>query len=240
MSKSILSFALCSVLLAISMHGRSQKTIMDPNAQVRQVGAFEAINISGAFDVILSQSNETVVVVSASEPSIRDLITTEVKGNTLYLGYKKSNFNFRSNRKLKAYISVPNITLIDLAGASEMRVDGVLKMENLSINLSGASDFTGTIESKDLKLSSSGSSDFKLSGMVDNLKLLVSGSSDISAFGLTANYCDITVSGSSAIEITVEKEMMVSISGSSDITYQGNGVITKQNLSGKSTITKKD
>jgi hypothetical protein len=240
MSNSGLLRVLCFAFLAISIQGWSQKTIMDPNAQVRQVGAFEAINVSGAFDVILSQSNETVVVVSASEPAIRDLITTEVKGNTLYLGYKKSNFNFRSNRKLKAYISVPNITLIDLQGASEMRVDGVLKMESLYINLSGSCDFTGTIESKDLKLSSSGSSDYKLSGLVETMKLLVSGSSDVSAFGLTVNYCDITVSGSSAIEITVEKEMMVSISGSSDITYQGNGVITKQNLSGKSSIRKKD
>lgn len=239
---SILRSALLIVFLSFCIYNSSngQKAIVDPNAQVRTVENFEAISISGAFDVILSQGDETVVVVSASDVSIRDLITTEVRGNTLYLGFKKSNFDFRSNRRLKAYISFPDLKNLEMGGSGDIRIDGVLKLESLGVNISGSSDFYGTIEAKNLKLSSSGSSDYKLSGRVDNVKILVSGSSDISAYGLITDYCDITCSGNSEIEITVEKELIVSVSGTSNIRYKGNGVITKQNLSGKSSIQKKD
>lgn len=219
-----------------SLYG--QKTIVDPNAQVRSVDKFTAIAISGPFEIVLTQSTEQVVVVSASDPSVRDNITTEVKGNTLYIGYKKSSI--RMGRQLKAYVSVTELDRIELSGSTVLKMEGMLKVNRLLAKVSGSSDFLGGIQANELMLESSGSCDFKLLGLTNKLSILVSGSSDVKAFALQSNYCDITSSGNGNLEVTVNKELSITASGAGNIFYQGEGLLKKQNVSGIVTVKRKE
>jgi hypothetical protein len=234
-------FLFLSVLLLLGyVQGFSQKAIMDENAQVRQAGNFNAIVISSAFDVILTQSNETVVVVSAADVSKRDLIVTEVNNGTLVISLKKSNMDWRGNMKLRAYISVPDLNKIELNGASDLKLEGTFKTDDLEVKLSGASDMTGNVEATNLRLTSSGSSDFKMEGKAENLRINLSGSSDVKAFDLVSDYCDINCSGSSDVNITVNKELKVNISGSSNVSYKGTAIVRDMKTSGSSSLKKRD
>jgi hypothetical protein len=67
----------------------------------------------------------------------------------------------------------------------------------------------------------------------------LSGSSDLKAFDLSADYCDISASGASDVNITVNKELKVSASGASDVYYKGNGVIKEISSSGASDVKKR-
>ena len=237
--KQILLF-LAIILLLGFVPGFSQKAIMDENAQVRQVEKFNAIVVSSAFDVIVTQSNETVVVVSAADVSQRDLILTEVNNGTLVISLKKSNMDWRGNMKLRAYISVPDVNKIELNGASDLKLEGTFKTEDLEIRLTGASDMTGNVEATNLRLSSSGSSDFKIGGKAENLRINLSGSSDVKAFDMVSDYCDISGSGSSDVEITVNKELKVNISGASNVSYKGLAIVRDMKTSGSSSLQKRD
>lgn len=218
----------------------AQKTIVDANAQVRTVGSFNAINISHAFDVFLSQAPDYTVVVSASDESLRDLIVAEVRNGTLFIGLKKSNINWRGSNKLRAYISAPNLNRIELSGASDLNIENLFKCCDLELKISGSSDFAGAIEATNIRLNSSGSSDFKLTGKAENLKIILSGSSDVKAFGFAADFCDINCSGTSDVEITVNKELSVNVSGASNVSYKGTAVIRDLHTSGSSNLRKKD
>src|SRR5689334_20592953 len=93
----LLSFSLIGICFG-------QKTINDPNVEVRNASGFHAVEVSGGIDLYLSKGEE-VVAVSAKEKSIRDHIHVEVKNGVLKIWYDwKDRFNF-SNKNLKAYVS---------------------------------------------------------------------------------------------------------------------------------------
>ena len=87
-------------------------TVKDPMAVRRKVGSFNALQVEGAIDVYLTQSDETAVAVSASSEEFRDAIVTEVRGNTLFISFKyKSAWYNNVNPKIKAYVSVARLEI---------------------------------------------------------------------------------------------------------------------------------
>lgn len=218
----------------------AQKTIIDEHAQRRSVGTFTAIHVSSAFDVFLSQSPEYAVVISASDATTRDQIVTEVKGGTLFISLKKSNFDWKGSRKLRAYISAPDINKIELSGSTDLSIENSFKADDLEVRLSGSSDFKGNVVCKNLRVSSSGSSDYRMSGSTETLRVNLSGSSDMKSFGLSADYCDISCSGTSDVEITVNKELKVNLTGASDVNYKGQAIVREMKTSGSSSLKKRD
>ncbi|HKB43800.1 MAG TPA: DUF2807 domain-containing protein, partial [Chitinophagaceae bacterium] len=126
----------------------AQKTVNDPNAQKRNVSGYHAIEVSGGIDLYLSQGEEAVAV-SASETKYRDRIKTEVKNGILKIWYEnKNNLNldWGSNRKMKAYVSFKNLDNLEGSGGSDISVEGAIKVNTLSLNVSGGSDFEGKVE----------------------------------------------------------------------------------------------
>lgn len=225
------------VLLQLGwMQGIGQKTINDPNAASRSVGQFNAIVVSSSIDLYLSQSNTPAVAVSASDAKYRDQITTEVRNNTLYIGYKGSEWG---NKNLRAYVAAVNLNRIDASGACDVKVEGAFKAGDLDIQLSGSSDFKGEVNATNLRLNGSGSSDFIIKGDATNVRIEVSGASDVKGFDLVTEFCDANASGASDISITVNKELKVKASGASDVNYKGNGIIKEVSTSGASDVKKK-
>lgn len=218
----------------------AQKTINDPNAEKRNVSGYHGIEISGGIDLFLSQGNETVAV-SASETTNRDRIKTEVKNGILKIWYEHQgniSFDWGSNRKMKAYVSFSDIDRLVGSGGSDIMVDGSVKVNKLSLNISGGSDFTGKVEVVDLKVGASGGSDVKISGTAHNLNIDASGGSDFKGYDLAADLCNLQASGGSDVYITVNRELTADTSGGSDVFYKGNGMVREMKSSGSSNIKK--
>lgn len=230
---------LALAILAIGTVAFAQKTINDPNAEKRNVSGYHAIEISSGIDLYLSQGDEAVAV-SASEVKYRSNIRTEVKNGVLKIWYEtNSNFNIEwGNRKLKAYVSFKNLDKLNGSGGSDIFAEGAIKVNSLSLDLSGGSDFEGRVELNEMKVDASGGSDVKISGTVKTLNIDASGGSDFKGYELTADVCDLEASGGSDIYITIGKELSAEASGGSDIYYKGNGTIKEVKSSGSSTIKK--
>lgn len=220
------------------LQGFSQKTINDPNAQVRPVGQFNAIVVSSSIDLFLSQSSTQAVAVSAADIKYRDQIITEVKNNTLYISFKSKGSDWGA-KSLRAYVAATSLNRLEASGACDVKVEGTFKTTDLEISLSGSSDFKGDVSAQNLKLSGSGSSDFVISGSAANLRIDLSGASDVKGFDLASDYCDASASGASDINITVNKELKVKASGACDVSYKGNGMIKEVSTSGASDVKKK-
>lgn len=216
----------------------SQKTINDANAQVRTTGQFNAIVVSSSIDLYLSQSSTAVVAVSANEAKYRDMITTEVKNNTLYISYKSKGGDWGA-KDMRAYVSASTLNRLQASGACDIKIEGTFNATDLEIELSGSSDFKGAVNAQNLKLSGSGSSDFIINGKVTNLRIDISGASDVKGFELESDFCEASASGASDINITVNKELKVRASGASDITYKGNAALKESSTSGASDVKKR-
>lgn len=213
--------------------------VNDPNAEVREAKNFHGINLSSAFDVYLSQSNEEAVAVSASETKYREHIKVEVKDGILYVGYDNKGLRWGSgNKKLKAYISFKQIDKLNISGACDVFITGKLKAEDLTIIQSGASDLKGKIEVSKLTVDLSGASDMTLNGSAMQLKVEASGASGFKGYELVTDVCNASASGASDIKVTVNKELSAHASGASDVRYKGNGRITDIKSSGSSKVSK--
>lgn len=208
--------------------GQNEKNIViDANAEVRHITGFNAIELSGAIDLYLSQGSEEGIAVSASTDEIRSRIKTEIKGNTLhiYIDGKGLNWKLWGNNKVKAYVTFKNISKIESSGACNVKATEPIHSPDLLIELSGASDFSGAVAVEKLNLSASGASNFRISGTAENTVISISGACNVKGYDLKTNNCKAGASGASNINITVNKELNASASGGSSIHYKGNGVI---------------
>jgi Putative auto-transporter adhesin, head GIN domain len=211
------------ILPAIVSAQDGKVIVNDPQAQQRTVGSFSEISVSGGIDLYLSPDDKETVVVSAKEAEYRDRIVTKVTGNLLEI-YFNDKGRMRWPDKIKA------------SGSSDVYVNGVIKSDELDIRISGASDFNAAVDVNSLRVDQSGSSDSKISGRAARVDVEVSGASDMKAFDLRTEICNVKASGASDVHITVNKELSAEASGSSDISYRGDGTTRNIRTSGSSSV----
>ena len=235
MKKIYLAF----VFLTFAGVSFAQLKINDANAETRPVQAFHGIKVSHAIDLYLSQSDEEVVAVSASKDEYRDRIKTEVQNGVLRIWYDNPPKWSRGDKKLRAYVSFKALDNLKASGASDVRVTGTIKGNELNIDMSGASDFNGAIDVHSLRVDLSGASDMNVKGSATTLKIDVSGASDFKGFDFEADNCSASASGASDIKITVNKELSAQASGASGVHYKGSGVIRDIKTNGASSVSKK-
>ena len=229
-------------VIAAGTQLQAQQTINDPNAQVRNAKGFHAIKVSSAIDLYLSPSNDEVVVVSASDIKIRDRIRTDVENGVLKIWLDQRDLSWwknTGNKKMKAYVSFKALDKIVASGASDVRVNGVIKSDNLTINISGSSDFRGEVDVNKLTIDQSGASDATIKGKAVTLDAEASGASDLKGYELQTQSCRAHASGASDIQISVSKELNAHASGSSDIYYKGEPIIKEKRSSGASSVSRR-
>lgn len=220
------------------------QVINDPNVQVRNVSGFHSIRIGNAIDLYLTQSDNEAVAVSASSPEIRDKIMTVVENGELriYIDDQSKWWHHINHKKMKAYVSVKTLSRLEAHGASDVYLNGLLKSDELSVNMSGASDLkghNGEIHVSKMDMVLSGASDAIIKGSVGNLTVRASGASDLKGYELTTDNCDADASGASDIMITVNKILTAKASGASGVHYRGDGVINDLKTSGASKVSRK-
>ena len=239
MKRVFLSIALSFVTIAVF----AQQKINDANAETREAKNFTSISVSNAFEVYLSQGSEETVAVSASEQKYKDKIKVEVKDGVLKISYDEGGKfwkRFTGNMKLKAYISFKSVNKITASGACDIRLQGKMTADDLTINLSGASDWkNGEVNANKLSVHLSGASDMTMTGSSKELKIDASGASSFKSWDFAADNCNVQASGASGVNFTVNKELNAHASGASSIHYKGEGVIKEIRTSGASSISKK-
>jgi hypothetical protein len=223
----------------LAVGSNAQTVINDKNVQVRNVGSFSALKVSGGIDVFLSQSDENAVAVSASDVNDRDQIKTEVDNGVLKIYYDSRSFRLH-NKQLRAYISFKNLESIEGSGATDFTITNKLSSNSLKIKLSGASDMKGLVNIDNAQIDISGASTMKISGAIQNMKIEASGASDLKNYDLVVDNCIADLSGASDVKVTVNKSISAKASGASNLDYKGSADIRNISSSGASNISKRD
>jgi hypothetical protein len=227
------------LIISVAAVSYSQPVFHDKDAEMRQVGDFEGIEVSSAIDLQLSQGNENSVAISAPGVENRAGIKTEVRKGILHIWYENKKWFKGNGRKIRAYVSAKTLKLVSASGACDVVVNGELKSEELSIKLSGASDFKGTVRASNLKINLSGASDIVVRGSAANVSIDASGASHFKGFDLVTDNCRVDASGATDIKITVNKVLNAEASGATNIDYMGTGMIGDLKTSGASNIRKR-
>jgi hypothetical protein len=239
--KKIALVVLMGLGLASTYAQNEKNIVVDANAEVRTITSFSSIEVSGSIDLYISQGTEEAVAISASSDEIKQRIKTEVKGGTLqiYFDGKGLNWKIWGNHKMKAYVTFKNLTRLEASGACNVRATETIKQNELKLELSGASDFTGDLSLNKLHIEASGASNAKISGSAGDTRINATGACNIKAYDLKTDMCRTDATGASNIRISVEKELNAQASGGSTIFFKGNGLIRDISTSGGASVKRR-
>jgi hypothetical protein len=157
--------------------------------------------------------------------------------NTLEIGLR-NNINIRGSATLKAYITTKRVSSFSGSGATQFTIQSPVESENVSIHLSGASNFSSDILTNELLADLSGASAMNISGLSNDFTIEASGASVCRDYGFETDYLKADISGASSLYLTVNEEIDVEASGASNLKYRGDAIVTHQDISGASSIKK--
>ena len=205
--------------------------------EVRNVKGFTGISLSVSADIYLSQANDYKVEIEADADYL-EKIETVVDGNILKIKNKDHfSFDFHS-KKVKIYISMPQVSSISISGSGDILAQTVIKTEDLKVKISGSGNVKiDNLSVKNLEMGISGSGDINLAGadVAESASYSISGSGDIDNQNLQCKKVDIHVSGSGDVRVWVVDELNAKVSGSGDVYYKGRPVVNA-NTSGSGGI----
>ena len=228
--------------LSISFSACKEINIILPSetvtTQEKFVQNYSGLEVSTAFtvDVQFSDTDERIEV-EANE-NLHPFIVVEKVNNTLRIKLKKG-IQVRGNSTLKIHIVTKNNKdYYAASGASHIILMDSLLSDNVTISLSGASTFSGTISVNSLSAFIDGASSASLSGTTSSLSAHLSGASTLRDFDMITQHADLDLSGASQSNLTVNNTIDLSASGASVFKYKGSATIGQLNLSGVSQIMK--
>ncbi|MFK5856738.1 MAG: DUF2807 domain-containing protein, partial [Bacteroidota bacterium] len=206
----LLAFTI-SIPLVAQIRGNGEIT-----KQSRSIDDFDGIKIDGASTVVLTQGDNYEVVVE-TDSNIQEYVTVDVKNNTLEFGF--NTHKIKKYKILKFYVTVPNIKLIKVSGASDVNSTNVLTGDNLKIIVSGASDVDLNVDFKSIETKISGASDVTLAGTAISSVVESSGASDFHGKELITTSTIVKASGASSCFVNAKSNLNYQVSGAADVSY---------------------
>jgi len=236
---------LAMLLMGFAMVKAQDKVIKDANAREVKVSGFEGVEVSGGIDLYLTQGNEEKVALSAKDPADLDKIEAVVEGDILKIRYKKdkswwSNQWNTMGRHYRAYVSAKTLKSLGLAGSGNIYVTGMIKSDRFSLEISGSGNFEGAVQANKIEVDQSGSSNVRITGAAQEGSFSTSGSGNVMGYDMAVDNCEIDISGSGNIQITANKEISASTSGSGNVSYKGSAQVRSVSSSGSGRIRKVD
>lgn len=190
--------------------------------------------IAGASFVVHLTVGDTEQATIRLDDNLTGLVDATVREGTLRLGLKPGS-NVR-NAALSAEVTVRHLDQLTTSGASHVTLVSAPTGPALQLTTSGASQVTGPVRVDHLDAAASGASILTLSGQVGALRLSAAGDSQLFGAGLTIADLDVLLSGASQANVVVSGTLAVTAAGASVLRHRGNPTITRQQVSGTSSI----
>lgn len=215
----------------------------------RQASGFKAVSVSSGVDLYITQGSKESVKIEADE-DFQQYVITKVQNGTLEIYIEKDHNagmgilnlfkKISQTNKLRAYVTLPDLTKLNASGGSDIYSQGSWKVNALKIVATGGSDVKFELQGAVLETSATGGSDLTLKGKINSLTTSASGGSDVMAGDLQTDKAIVTASGGSDVTVNVTSQLDAKANGGSDIYYKGNPAKISRDSSGGSDITKKN
>jgi hypothetical protein len=222
----------CREIFAKRIRGNGNVT-----TETKTVSDFNSVDVSGALDIYLRQDSTESVRVEADN-NLQQYIEVVQNGDELRIRTKEG-FNIRPSRKIKIFVSGPIFKRLQATGASSFVGETPINIANqLSIDLTGASDIELDVTAPSVLVSCTGASTVRMKGEAKDLTLDGSGSTEFKCSGLVSDNVDIDISGASSAEVIANAKLNVKASGACTVKYKGSPATVNQSSSGASSISK--
>ncbi len=238
--KTLLKIFMLSFMFVLYANLLHAQTIGNKNVILNEyeLAGFDRVDASGAFTVTIFNSETFYVGIEADE-NLFDNITVRVRNNKLELG----THNIRRFTKLHAEVGMPSLVAIKASGAAKLTSHDLFEGEELSLDISGASDVDLQVSYELVNSTLSGAGKLTLTGVAYEHRIESSGASRLMAQQLQTESAFVSSSGASKSKISVTDYLETNTSGAATIetigtpdTWMNNGRIVggTQKVTGRS------
>lgn len=190
------------------------------------VGAFDALSVSGVFELKLLQGSKEQVKIEADE-NLQDLFQVKNEGSNLKIEMKKG-VNYTSKKKIKVYITFRNMKSLNLSMVGNVSTEDKLSFTNLKLENSSVGSVDLDLSAQDLDIQNNSVGNMTLSGKAQNAVIRHSGVGSFKASDLLVQSMDIEASGVGSAEVNAEKQLKVKDSFLGKVRNKGNATPKKK------------
>jgi hypothetical protein len=184
------------------------------------IDSFNELEVDGVFNLVLKQGKKEAVTIEADE-NIAKLIQVHTERNKLVVNYE-DRVSIKQSTKLNVYITVVDITRIDLNMVGDVLSTNRLNQNNVEIIKNGVGNVNLVIDCESLVIENLSVGDFTISGHSNELDITNSGVGDVLGKTFIANTVVVSNIGVGDVDIYVNKDLDVSANGVGDVNYYGN------------------
>ena len=235
------SIILLGMLMAILLTGCGQSPITGSGNVVTQeevISGFDKVEVSHAFKVNISQG-ETFSVVVRMDDNLFEYLDVVKQGSTLKIGLKTDRIS-RDDSTREAEVTMPDLTGLDLRGASQVTLTGFKSTNALNLDLSAASHLRGDIEAGDTQIDVSDASQVTLRGSAGDVTMDdVSGASTVDLADFPVTNANVTARDGSVITVNASGTLDVDARGASEVYYVGDPTLGEIETSDESSVEPK-
>jgi hypothetical protein len=199
------------------------------------VGSFTKVDVSGPFDVFVSQGTTASVRVEADE-NLQEYIEVRVAGDGLNID-TRDHVNLRPRSAIRVYITSPVYNGLSVTGSGDLKSNSRLTSDHLSLNVTGSGDMAVEVDAPVVNSEITGSGSISIRGATRSLDAEVNGSGEVHAFDLLSENTTIAISGSGDAEVFASKQLKINVAGSGDVRYKGSASVN-QSVAGSGNVRK--
>lgn len=213
-------FVIAAMVVAIASgcHHRMRSGVVGSGkkqTEKRDIAAFTSITTEGAFEIEVVAQKPVSLEIEGDD-NILPLISTEVSNNVLHI---KNVRNYSVNDSIILRLTVPTLEGLSVSGAGKISISGV-KGDKFEIDSNGAPSI-------------------EVSGETNLIDIDTNGAGKIDAHKLKAAKGVVDSKGVSKVEVYANDELDVTVSGPSQVIYQGAAKVTKT-IHGPGSVEKKE
>jgi hypothetical protein len=234
MNRSLFYQISCITLLLVSSVACVREDVgpYQNDKQTYALTNFDRLDMGSAFGITVRQGANFSIVAEGDQRNLNDL-DVYTRNGTLFAQYRNHN---RSRQYQTSFqITMPTLRGVSFSGASQSEVSGCRSLNDLDIELSGASKGKFEVQASRTTIDLSGASKLDAIGSGTALTAGLSGASKLDAFGYPVDEARVNASGASNARISVTDALVADASGASAIRYRGTPRV-QQRVSGSSTV----
>lgn len=219
------------VLLGLSACIREDVGPYQPDEQTYALTGFDRLDMGSAFSITVQPGPAFAIVAEGDRRNLDDL-DVYTRNGTLFAEYRTNRIRKHQTSFL---ITMPTLRGVAFSGASQSTITGFANLNDLTIDLSGASESQFSGGASGLTVQLSGASVLRVNGAGTQLSADLSGASSLQAFAYPVAEADITASGASKASVSASRSLVANASGASTIRYRGEPAV-RQRVSGASIV----
>lgn len=241
--------AIATTSCIIEKRPASDRAAAEAGAVVTAVKAerFSSLNVSGALTLVLSQGETDSIRLDGDAKDVARY-TVKQDGDKLSIRQKDDISIFskmQSFGKVTVFVSTPELSYIEAAGACSVIIDKPVAFNSLSILVNGASDIDiDSIAVNSLKIRSNGASDIDIdhAAVKDEFVSQLNGAGSLDACIIGTENVSLSAAGAGSCDIKLKDcgDVVCSMSGAASANISGNARSISKDKSGAGSIDADD